>query len=220
MTMTNYFQLSVAVGTFLMALTMFYSIVKTDRKEKSKEKNRLLTLLISIRTELTVLMEREEELMGNFFKEAKEKDGAPMDIKLLKPTHSHFTVYDNSSHELIGSIGRNNKNKELAENITKAYLIAKSYFEELVYYSELWDRYMDKKLWMKKTMDEKTEESKNFSKKYVEVDTKTGTTYVKKPIGAIYNYFTDVLKKDRESLLSITSEVIREIDDVVNEANE
>ena len=211
MTITNYFQLSVAVGTLLMASATFYSIIKTDRKEKSKEKNRLLTLLISIRTELTVLMEREKELLENIFKEANKnkKDGAPMNIGLLKPTHSYFTVYDNSSHELIGSIGRNNNNEKLAKNITKAYLIAKSYFDELVYYSELWNKYVN----------ENTKEGKDFYAKYVETD-QTGTPYAKSQSGAIYNYFTYVLKKDRESLLSITSEVIREIDNVVSKANE
>lgn len=198
---------SVALGTLLMALTTYYSIIKGDKKEDDKEKNRFLILLLSIRTELSVLMKREKDLIGDIIEKTKEEDGAPFGIGLLKPNHAYFTVYDNSSYELIGLIGRNNK--ELAEKVTKAYLIAKSYYDELIYYPEIWDKYVN----------ENTKEGFENYRNHVHTDIETGVSYAKKSIGAIYNYYWYVLKRDRDTLIPLVEEVIKEIDEILEESN-
>ena len=114
------------------ALFEYYFNIKRDRLNK---KDRLLILLVSIKTELSVIKKREQEIIGNVINEtdkSNKKDIAPI-IGLLKTNQDYFTIYNNSSHELIGLISQNKELKELQKDIVEVYTLAKGYFDELVY---------------------------------------------------------------------------------------
>ncbi|MHB1664254.1 MAG: hypothetical protein ACYCT7_03185 [bacterium] len=142
------------------------------------------------------LKDRERELVGGIIEEAKKDSDYPSKkvplIGLIKPSFEYFTVYDNSSHELIGLL--RNKNNILAIDITKTYLLIKSYYDEIIYFPEV---------------DKMRTDPSDYKKNH-EVCPDGKRTYIKDD--ALINYFNNVILRDRERIL-------KNIDNIVSEIN-
>ena len=67
-------------------------------------------------------------------------------------------------------------------------------------------------------MNENTKEGLENFKSHVNTDTNTGISYAQKSIGAVYNYFWYVLKRDRDVLIPLVGEVIEEIDEILEKS--
>ncbi len=189
----------VILAAVLTALFEYYFNIRRDRQNK---KDRLLILLVSIKTELSVIKEREQEIVGNAIDEtnkSNKKDIAPI-IGLLKTNQDYFTIYNNSSHELIGLIGQNKELKELQKNIVKIYTLAKGYFDELVYYGELCADCI---------------ENGYIAPKLLKIVQKLGMfnlsnkTHIKDK--TVFNYY-NYIKEERKKLLCLVDNVISDID--------
>ncbi len=181
------------------ALFEYYFNIKRDRLNK---KDRLLILLVSIKTELSVIKKREQEIIGNVINEtdkSNKKDIAPI-IGLLKTNQDYFTIYNNSSHELIGLISQNKELKELQKDIVEVYTLAKGYFDELVYYGELCADKIKSGFIAPKLLEN--------CQKLEMVDFSNKTHIKDKTVFNYYNY----IKKEREKLLCLVDNVISDID--------
>lgn len=185
---------AIILTSVITALVEYRFNIERDRQNK---KDRLLILLISIKTELSILIKREQEIIGNVIKETNEEGIAPI-IELLRTNQDYFTIYNNSSHELIGLIGR--KNEELQKNIVEAYTLAKSYFDELVYYRELCADYIKNGYIFPKI--------KNLAEKLKLIDFSNKTHIKDKTVYNYYNY----IKEERKKLICLVDSVISDID--------
>lgn len=188
------------------ALFEYYFDIKRDRLNKN---DRLLILLVSIKTELSAIKKREQEIIGNIIDDAdksNKEEIAPI-AGLLKTNQDYFTIYNNSSHELIGLIGQNKELKELQKDIVEVYIMAKGYFDELIYYGELCVDRIKSGFIAPKLIE-------NCQKLGI-VDF-SGKTYIRDK--TVFNYY-NYIKKERKILLYLVDKVILNIDNFLESVN-
>ncbi len=183
----------IILTAFFTSICYYIASLLLNRKQAG---DRLFTLLASIKTELLTLKDREQELVGNIIEEAKKDSDYPLKkvplIGLIKPSFEYFTVYDNSSHELIGLL--RNKSKTLAPDIAKTYLLVKGYYDEIIYFPEL---------------DKMRTDPSDYMKNH-EVCPDGKITYIKND-SALINYFNNFILRDRKAILKTIDNIVSEI---------